>query len=95
MKSNAAAVKTGHLRPVLSAGLACALLAVATLAQAGKVTPPPLPPGSALVRVAPGMNKQEQDREDRAHHHKGHFKKDLGKDDSVSGNNGNATGTSK
>ncbi len=89
MRSSTESVKAGHLRPVLSAGLACVLLAAATLAHAAKVKPPPLPPGSHLVRVQPGMDKQEQQRQTRAHHHKGHFKKDLHKDDSASGNNGN------
>ena len=83
--------RAGHFRPAFTAGLACVLLAAAALAQA-KVTPPPLPPGSKLVKVAPGMNKQEQDREDRAHHHKGHVKKDINKDDSESGSNGNGNG---
>lgn len=95
MKSSTESVQAGHLRPALSAGLACALLAVATLAQAGKVTPPPLPTGSDLVRVTPGMNKEEQNREDRAHHHKGHFRKDITKDDSVPGNSGNSSGSKK
>lgn len=89
MKSSTQSVAAGHLRPVLSAGLACVLVAAATLAHATKVKPPPLPPGSHLVRVQPGMDKQEQQREARAHHHKGHFKKDIHKDDSESGNNGN------
>lgn len=78
-------VSAGHLRPALSAGLACILLAAATLAQA-KVVPPPLPPGSAQVRVEAGMDKDERKREDRAHHHKGHNKKDINKDDSEPGN---------
>lgn len=82
-------VVAGHLRPALSAGLACVLLAAATLAQAGKVTPPPLPPGSHLVRVQPGMDKLEQQRQIRAHHHKGHLRKNLARDDSVSGNDSN------
>lgn len=81
MKSSIESVSAGDLRLTLSAGLACVLLTAATLAQA-KVVPPPLPPGSAMVRVEPGMNKEERMREDRAHHHKGHFKKDISKDDS-------------
>lgn len=85
MKTSIQSVSVNHFRPALSAGLACVLLAAATLAQA-KVVPPPLPPGSALVRVEPGMDKEERKREDRAHHHKGHIKKDITKDDSEPGN---------
>jgi hypothetical protein len=92
MKRSTESVEAGSMRPVLGTGLALVLLAAATLAEAGKVTPPPLPPGSALVKVEPGMDKREQDREDRAHHHKGHVKKDINKDDSESGNNGNGNG---
>ena len=89
MKISIHSVSAGHFRPALSAGLACVLLAAATLAQA-KVVPPPLTPGYALVRVEPGMDKEERKREDRAHHHKGHNKKDITKDDSEPGNgNGN------
>ncbi|MFC5495965.1 hypothetical protein ACFPOE_00320 [Caenimonas terrae] len=91
MKSATESIRAGHLRPALSAGLACVLLVASACAQAGKVTPPPLPPGSALVKVQPGMDKQEQMREDRAHHNK-NVKKDPTKDDSVSGNNGNGNG---
>jgi hypothetical protein len=84
-------VKAGHLRPALRIGLAGVLFASAMLAQAA-VTPPPLPAGSAMVKVEPGMNKEEKSREDRAHHHKGHVKKDVSKDDSAPGNNGNGNG---
>lgn len=95
MKSIHESNRTGHLRSALSVALGCALVAAATLAQAGKVTPPPLPPGSAQVKVEPGMNKEEQNREDRAHHHKGQNKKDITKDDSLPGNNGNGKGNNK
>lgn len=46
---------SGAMRPALTLGLACCLAAMATLAQA-KVQPPPLPPGSSMVRVQGGMN---------------------------------------
>ena len=75
----------GSMRPALTLALACCLAAMATLAQA-KVQPPPLPPGSSMVRVQGGMNEDEVKREKRAHHHKGHFKKDLTRDDSEPGN---------
>ena len=87
MKSSQS-VQTGHARPTLGIALASVVLACATLAQAGNVTPPPLPPGSAMVRVEAGMDKDEQKREDRAHHHKGHVKKDINKDDSEGKGNG-------
>ena len=66
----------------------CALLAAATLAgvaQAQTVAPPPLPPGSNLVRPEPGMNEDERKRYVRAHHHKMHHKKDYTRDDSEHG----------
>jgi hypothetical protein len=72
----------------LSIGLAGALLACATFAQA-KVTPPPLPPGSAMVKVMPGMSKEEAMREDRAHRNKSRKSRDYAKDDSVGNGNGN------
>jgi len=81
MKRSTEPSKAGHLRPAFGIGLASVLFASAMLAQAA-VTPPPLPPGSAMVKVAPGMSKEEEKREDRAHHHKGHVKKDITKDDS-------------
>ena len=88
MKLRLHSIPAGQLRPVLGAGIACAFMAFAALAQAGKVTPPPLPPGSNLVKVEPGMDRQEQMRADRAHHHKGQNRKDINKDDSEVGNNG-------
>lgn len=65
-----------------------ALVAVACLAGAAaraQVTPPPLPPGSNLVRAEPGMNEAERKRHVRAHHHKFHHRKDYTRDDSVHG----------
>lgn len=62
-----------------------AAAAVAGVAQAQTVTPPPLPPGSNLVRVEPGLNEEERKRHVRAHHHKAHHGKDVTRDDSVHG----------
>ena len=64
-----------------------ALFAAASLAGAAQaqVTPPPLPPGSNLVRVEPGLNEEERKRHVRAHHHKFHHGKDPTRDDSVHG----------
>lgn len=87
MKIRIAPVKAGSKRPALMLGLACGLAAFATLAQA-KVTPPPLPPGSAMVKVQGGMNPDEVKREDKAHHHKGQNKRDFTLDDSDPANNG-------
>lgn len=67
-------------RPAL---LAAACLAAAAHAQT--VTPPPLPPGSHMVRPEPGMDDSERKRHVRAHHHKFHHKKDVSRDDSVHG----------
>ena len=86
------------LRPAFTIGIACALSALATLAQAAKVQPPPLPPGSSMVRVQGGMNDDEVKREKRAHHHKGHNRKDITKDDSEDdgkGKSNNDTGSGK
>ena len=55
-----------------------------------RVTPPPLPVGSALVKLKGGMNDDEVKREERAHQHKSGSHKDVNKDDSTDGNNGNA-----
>jgi hypothetical protein len=57
---------------------------VLALAQS-QVKPPPLPPGSAMVRVEPGLSAPERQREVRAHHHKFHHKKDYTRDDTVHG----------
>lgn len=67
----------------LATALALACSAGAGLAQT--VTPPPLPPGSNLVRPEIGLNEEEKKRYVRAHHHKMHHKKDFTKDDSVPG----------
>jgi hypothetical protein len=62
-----------------------AIACMATAAQAQAVTPPPLPPGSNLVRLDPGMSEVERKRHVRAHHHKMHHGKDMTRDDSVHG----------
>jgi hypothetical protein len=69
---------------VLSVSLACLLAGTSAIA-AGPVKAPPLPPGSSLVKVKPGMNPDEEKRSARAHKHK------AGKVDPTGnkGNNGN------
>jgi len=47
------------------------------------VQAPPLPPGSAQVRIQGGLSEPEKQRHIRAHHHKGHWKKDHTRDDSL------------
>lgn len=89
--NSASFVKAGSLRAAFSFGLACSLAAGAGLSFA-KVQPPPLPPGSSMVRVKPGLSDDEEKRQVRAHHNKTHYKKDLAKDDSVPGNKGNGNG---
>jgi hypothetical protein len=66
----------------LAAALAVACSASVALAQA-VVTPPPLPPGSNLVRPDPGMNEPERKRAIRAHHNKFHHGRDFTRDDSI------------
>lgn len=56
-----------------------------TSASLAQVMAPPLPPGSNLVRPEAGLNDDERKRYVRAHHHKGHHKKDVTHDDSVYG----------
>lgn len=85
-------VKTGPHGSVLAISLACLLATAGMQAQAQAVKPPPLPPGSSMVRVQGGMDENEVKREKRAHHHKGHVKKDHTRDDSVASNSGNQSG---
>ena len=61
-------------------GCAAVLLCGSALAT---VTPPPLPPGSSMVKVQGGLNIVEQKRQERAHHHKLHVKKDITHDDTL------------
>jgi len=70
-------MKTVHL------AFALPLLAAAVVAQAQPVKAPPLPPGSNMVRVEPGMNKREKERQVRAHQHKARHKRDFTRDDSM------------
>ncbi|MDB5946544.1 MAG: hypothetical protein JWQ33_1570 [Ramlibacter sp.] len=76
------------------AGTAIAVFFAGVLATAGMqahaqaVKAPPLPPGSAQVKVQGGMDDNEIKRETRAHHHKGQDKKDVTKDDSVDNSGG-------
>ncbi|MDB5857354.1 MAG: hypothetical protein JWQ76_1043 [Ramlibacter sp.] len=66
----------------LAACLAFAWSASVAVAQS-VVTPPPLPPGSNLVRPDPGMNEPERKRAIRAHHNKFHHGRDYTRDDSI------------
>lgn len=70
---------TAMARLALAAAAACG--AAAALAQG--VMPPPLPPGSHLVRPEAGLQEPERKRYVRAHHHKMHHKKDYTRDDTA------------
>lgn len=59
-----------------------ALTSVALSANAGQIAPPPLPPGSAQVKIVPGQSTEETKKMERAHHHAKHEKKDYELDDS-------------
>lgn len=72
-----------HSIPMRPALAVLALLAAA--AQAQTVQPPPRPPGSALVRLEPGMAEPERKRHVRAHHNKFHHGRDYTRDDSIHG----------
>ncbi|RYF44162.1 MAG: hypothetical protein EOO25_00560 [Comamonadaceae bacterium] len=62
------------------------VLAALLSAQAfAAVAPPPLPPGSNLVKIEGGLDRAERKRQVRAHHHKLHHRKDMTRDDSVYG----------
>ena len=69
-----------HYRFRVVTGCVAALLCSSALAA---VTPPPLPPGSSMVKVQGGLNDVERKRQERAHHHKLHFKKDVTHDDTL------------
>ena len=73
------------LYPIVRTVLLASACGAAAVSVAQTVTPPPLPPGSNLVRVEPGMNEAERKRHVRAHHHKMHHKKDYTRDDSIHG----------
>jgi hypothetical protein len=66
-----------HIVLHAAAALVCVFSVPFTALAQTRVTPPPLPPGSSLVRVAPGMSPPEADRQIRAHHHKMHVGKDV------------------
>jgi len=72
---------------------ACAAVAWSATAALAQVTPPPLPPGSNLVRPDPGMNEPERKRAVRAHHNKFHHGRDYTRDDSIYPMTVNATAT--
>lgn len=72
-------VRLGSLRP---SALGLFGLALFVLQAQAAVTPPPLPPGSALVQPGPGINPEEQARGERAHHQKTGFHSDPSRDDS-------------
>lgn len=55
----------------------------AAVAVAQSIKPPPLPPGSNLVRPEAGLNVDERKRYVRAHHHKLHHNADYTRDDSL------------
>lgn len=63
--------------------MGCALTAWTVQAPAASVQAPPLPPGSALVKLQGGLNEKETKRHERAHHHKLHIKKDYTRDDTL------------
>jgi hypothetical protein len=70
-------------RPAVSICLAVALVTGSILARAQAVKAPPLPAGSTLVKVQPGMDDDEDKRQVRAHKNK-FKKKDHTVDDSES-----------
>lgn len=109
MKKQAEGLATRKSGPVFGIVIGCVLATAGLQVQAenanqnqnpGKVagfrvTPPPLPAGSALVKLKGGMNDDEVKREERAHQHKTGSHKDVNKDDSTDGNNGNGNGGKK
>lgn len=70
-------------RQATRALLALALLTWANWTLASNVMPPPLPPGASQIRMDAGAAPEERKRSERAHHHKGHFKKDFTRDDTL------------
>lgn len=73
-------LKQGALKNALVFSAGAAIFVVA---QANTVVPPPLPTGSHMVRQHAGVNPDEVKRNKRAHHHKGHNKKDVTRDDTI------------
>jgi hypothetical protein len=76
----------------LATTASCLFATGVALAQA-VVTPPPLPPGSNLARIEPGLSVVEQKRHIRAHHHKFQYRKDYTLDDSIFGEPGAPAGS--
>lgn len=56
-------------------------LTLANMNAVAQVKPPPLPPGSAQVKVEAGESPAETKRNVRAHSHKGWARKDPTRDD--------------
>lgn len=73
------------MHSVIARLIFAAIAASGASASLAQVTPPPLPPGSNLVRPEAGLDVDERKRYVRAHHHKAHHKKDVTRDDSVYG----------
>ncbi|MDQ6880638.1 MAG: hypothetical protein M3150_00880 [Pseudomonadota bacterium] len=88
MKQPPEHIGRGRAPTLASTAFACILATAGMQAGAQGVKPPPLPPGSAQVKVQGGMDDNEIKREVRAHHHKGQIRKDITKDDSVGGSSG-------
>lgn len=82
MRSKLLSLSHRRFAPALPALLVCLLAAGPGLAA---VAPPPLPPGSNLVKIEGGVDRTERKRQERAHHHKLHHRKDMTRDDSVYG----------
>lgn len=57
-----------------AAAATAALLVFSASASAQRVAPPPLPPGSEMIRIMPGQSPVETQRAVRAHKH-GHLQK--------------------
>ncbi len=62
-----------------------AMAGAAWCAHAGEIKPPPLPPGSAQVKIESGQSPEENKRMLRAHkhHHQFHNRKDYTRDDTM------------
>jgi len=88
MKQRSQSAGVSRTVPVLAGALA-SVLATAEMKAAAAVKPPPLPPGSSMVRIQGGLNPDEVKRHKRAHHNKTHHRKDLTRDDSEDRGRGN------
>jgi hypothetical protein len=83
--NNTASFSHGARRLALGGALALAALLCATQGALAQIKPPPLPPGSAMVRIESGMDSGESARQLRAHHHKFHYGKDYTRDETMYG----------